>query len=278
VKKLNPRVVYVSVSGYGSTGPFAVRACHDLNAAALAGLVGERGDVPAGLFADTAAGLYGALHVVALLTVPRPKRRAVRVDVSMYDAAMVLMGLPLQRALMTETRAAAPGLNGDFACYRNYRCRDGGFMAVGALEPAFWSRVCEVVGLSRHTGAQWSSKKQAEVVADFEAAFAAKDRSEWTKAFEGEDVCVEPVLKLDEVLRSPLAKSRSAFGRQRGARSSFESPLLFASSAGAAFPGLARSRVRPKAPALGEHTDEVLRSIKYSRAEVAALREQGVVA
>lgn len=274
VKRLNPHVVYVSVSGYGASGPFAGRASHDLNAGALAGLIGDRGDVPPTLLADTSAGLYAALQVTALLRGARSKRRAAQVDVSMYDGAMVLMGLPFQRALMTG--GAAPGLHGDYACYRNYRCRDGRFVAVAALEPEFFARVCEILDLARHRGAQWSETKQSRVVADFEAAFASKDSSEWVRAFDGEDVCVEPVLRLSDVLASGLARARSAFGRQRGKRSSFATPLLFASSN--AFPALSADRTRPKAPALGEHTDAVLRSLKYSRARIKALRAQGVVA
>jgi crotonobetainyl-CoA:carnitine CoA-transferase CaiB-like acyl-CoA transferase len=252
--------------------------------------------MPPALLADTGAGLLAAIEILAALHAQRldlRPARSLRLDVSMFDGAAALMSLSLLRgAVLGRT---APGLLGDYACYRTYRCRDGRFMAVASLEPEFWRGVCRTLGLDaeRFVAAQWSERRQPDMIAAVEGVFATADQAHWARVFERRDLCVEPVLHPVEVARSALARARGVMAQQESAASRpsrrtrrkgsdraktpalFPSPRLFAASP--AFPELRASRPRPKAPGLGQHTSEVLASLGFKPARVQALRDQGVI-
>jgi alpha-methylacyl-CoA racemase len=188
VHALNPRLVMVSISGYGQSGPGALRAGHDINYIAEAGLLwpGDHpADAPPALpnfqIADLLGGTQAALNglLAALWAVQRgqPGRH---VDVSMTDEVR-------RHAVFSRHEAAAAGtaagpaqalLNGGAACYGLYRCADGAWLAVGALEAKFWQALCRAVGREDLATRHWS---RGEVPGSAEAR-AWRWRSGWPRS------------------------------------------------------------------------------------------------
>ncbi|MEZ4468707.1 MAG: CaiB/BaiF CoA-transferase family protein, partial [bacterium] len=150
----SPRLIVCSISGFGQTGPLAERAGHDLGYMAIAGLLGlggRAGEVvqPGVQTADIAGGaLYGVVGILAALHQRATTGLGQRVDASMTDGAAGL-GLMVHAKQHLDQRPTAPGeddLAGGRLCYRTWRCADGRWLAVGALEPKFWSTLCGAMG------------------------------------------------------------------------------------------------------------------------------------
>jgi alpha-methylacyl-CoA racemase len=150
-------------------------------------------------------------------------------------------------------RPGGEQLSGGLACYRVYGCADGRQVAVGALEPQFFARLLDVLGLPELVGWHVDPARQAELTARIAAVFATRPRDEWTAAFAGVDACVTPVLDLAEALSDRVDRDRGTIGEQRRPDGSTLPALQTA-------PALSSTPARALAPApgLGEHTAAVL--------------------
>jgi alpha-methylacyl-CoA racemase len=259
----NPRLVYCSLTGWGPEGPLAGRAGHDVTYLARAGLLASTRDqagdpvIPGTPVADMAGALAAFGAILAALHARAQTGRGQLVETSLFAAALALMTAPLERTLaggggLTELSGAYPN-------YRVYRCRDGRHLAVGALEPKFWDKLCRALGLEGLIGRQWDdSEGRGQVTAEVARVLATRDRDDWVAALAPADVCVEPVLEPGEA------------AAQEQARHVLGGPpfRLSRTPAGA----------RRAAPGLGADTDAVLDEIGYAGEERSALRQAGVVA
>ena len=185
-------VVYCSITGFGE-GRHASRAGHDLNYLGWAGALADTAPgLPPVQPADLAGGSYGALTEVLAALVERARTgRGRRIVISMTHGSHRLVshrlgGEPFPRML-----------TGGLACYRIYATADGRFLTVGALEPKFWSRLCEVVGLPTLGDRQYDDDQEA-VAAELAAVLATRALDEWLRLFDREDVCAGPVWTLEE--------------------------------------------------------------------------------
>ncbi len=279
LSRVNPRLVLCSISGYGQDGPYRDRAGHDIDYVALAGVLAVNGPperpVPLGVqVADVAGGSWPAVAgILAALLGRSATGKGAWVDVAMAEGALALLALP-QAAADSEGRAlrrAGEQLNGGSACYGVYRARDGGFVALGALEPKFFRAFCEAVGRPELADAQFD-RDGGGPRAELEAVFASRTRDEWGAFAARHDVCVMPVLEGDEPRRDPQLVHRGSF---------VEVPTPWE---GRAMPGLA-SPVRIRgveaplraAPRLGADTEAVLSESGFGAGEVTALREAGAL-
>lgn len=192
----NPRLIYCSITGYGSRGPLRDRAGHDLNYLARSGVLSVMPQasglpvIPGVQVADLAGGLMAAMAVLGALVERQRSGHGRRLDVSMTD---VMKGwLVVQQAARG---AGIPMLNlvGAMPCYAVYRVADG-FLTVGAIEPPFWRNFCEAIGRADLVPRQ-ADPTAVPVVA---AILAEKTRAEWMAIFGDRDVCVEPCLDLEE--------------------------------------------------------------------------------
>ena len=222
VSAVRPSIVYCSTTGYGTGGPRAAWAGHDLNYQGVSGYLdvtgrqeGGRPPIPGATLAD---GAGGGLHAVAsilaaLLAVRGGDRRGVHLDVSVADGMLALMNLPVDEYLATGT-AAAPGhalLTGRYACYGVYGTADGKWLTVAAIEPRFWANLCRLVDLPQWADHQLDDAAQDRIRAELQAVLATRTRDEWVALLGPADTCVAPVLSVPEVAEDEQYRARGAF-------------------------------------------------------------------
>jgi crotonobetainyl-CoA:carnitine CoA-transferase CaiB-like acyl-CoA transferase len=279
LREANPAVVLGSITGYGQDGPNTQRAGHDINYLSLTGMLGLTGqkDGPpvsaAGQIADVNGGLMAAVGVMAALHEARRSGQGQVVDISMADGALSWLGMVAAKYLCDgEVPRRGEGvLSGGIACYLPYEAADG-WVSCGALEPKFWAAFCNGSGRSDLIEEQFSAPG-SEGHTKIAEVFRARSREEWRAFNDEHDCCIEPVLDVDEALRSELVQAREmvvevdqpALGPVR----LLGNPIKMSRTPG--------DPTRP-APAFGEHTEEVLREAGYSAEEVAAMLESGAAA
>ncbi len=218
VHAVSPSAVYASLTGYGQAGPYAGWAGHDLNYQALSGALataGRRSDggpaLPGATFADAAGGgMHAALSICAALVRRAETGAGSVLDVAAVDGMLGLMSLSLDETLATGA-PVQPGttlLAGRYACYELYRCADGGWVSVAAIEPKFWANLCRALDCDKWIDHQRDDAVQDQVRADLATAFATRDRDDWTARLGPADTCVAPVLDLDEVPADPHLADR----------------------------------------------------------------------
>ena len=210
VHAVNPRVIYCALTGYGQTGPYANWAGHDINYQAVSGALAAAGRdkdgapaLPGLTFADSAGGGWlAAMRILAALHARGKSGRGQFIDASAAEGMLQLNALALDELLATGLSAGMQGglVNGGFAGYGIYRCADGGFVAVGAIEPKFFKTLCETLGLKQLAALQFNAAAQDGNRRAIAAAFLTKTRDEWMAIFSKLDACVSPVLSNAEVI------------------------------------------------------------------------------
>ena len=283
VRKLNERIVYCSTSGYGQDGPHARWAGHDLNYLAVGGFLGmsgRRGDggpaLPGATVADSAGGgMQAAIAILAALLRRSATAKGEYLDVSVAEGVLSLMSLYVDRYLATGERPA-PGddmLTGRYACYDVYPARDGQWLAVGAIEPTFFTNLCKALGCDRWIAHQLDDACQDEIRTDFRHAFAARDRDDWVAELAPRDTCVAPVYSIPELVDDRQFLARKAFvAAQHDQHGSFRqlSPVLAGEDR-----TRTASRVRDSAVT---DTDQLLRGVGLTGQEIEKMRRDGIVA
>jgi crotonobetainyl-CoA:carnitine CoA-transferase CaiB-like acyl-CoA transferase len=282
LKAINPKLIYVSISGYGQTGPYKDRAGHDINYLALAGLAsytgrGDSGPLPLGMqVADIAGGsLHGVIGLLAAVIARQQTGQGTHLDVSMTDCAFSLNAMAGAGYLAC---GAEPGwedqmLNGG-SFYDYYRSRDGRWMSVGSLEPAFMQQLCAALGRPELATLGLSPKpeQQQQLKYALTVEFEKHDFAELCELFAGIDACVEPVLSLSEAVRHPQLQARELVTQvPRGdgsTQAQMACPLKFSEALPAP---------RHVGAALGQHTDEVLAELGFGAERIAELRSAKVI-
>ncbi|MBZ5553914.1 MAG: CoA transferase [Acidobacteriia bacterium] len=282
LKQINPRLIYCSISGYGQDGPYRNRAGHDINYIARAGLLGLNTDaggtpvIPPVQIADLASGAMLCLAGVLIALFARQKSgEGKHVDVSMLDGVLALLPVAFSRSMAGDSleRGEKTELTGSVPFYNVYRTADGRFLALGAIEPKFWENFCRAIGRRELTSKQFAAGDEREqVTRQVAGTLASRTQAEWVAAFEGLDVCCEPVESLDEVLSDPQIQQRGMV--HAAAHPSGE--MIKQLGSALKFSGNEVPVYHP-APKLGEHTDEILARLGYSKPEISSLRSQGAI-
>lgn len=274
----NRSLVYARMTGWGQQGPLARIAGHDINYISLGGPLahigrpGQPPTVPLNLIGDFGGGsVFVVLGVLGgLLEVARGGDGQV-VDAAMVDGASYLLS-PLYAAHASGFWTDEPGTNmldGGAHFYDTYECADGKFIAVGAIEPQFYTALLEGLGLAgEDLPAQMDRSAWPSMSDRFAAIFASRSRDEWAAVFEGTDACVTPVLTMGETPSHPQAVERGAFFETCGVVQPVPAPRFSAT---------------PHQPATSSHqpaqdTDVLLSSLGYSPDELVSLREAGAIA
>jgi alpha-methylacyl-CoA racemase len=254
----NPKLVYAALTGYGQTGPYARRPGHDMNYRGYAGDLDQNaaaGGAPVqGNFqvADLAGGaLTCAVGILAAVLGARASGQGTFVDVGMMDGTLALQvaALSARRTVGTTPRPGEDGLSGAVPNYALYETADGRHLAVGSLEFKFFKRLLELAGatdllkLPLAPGAKGEPLRQA-----LKALFKQRTRDEWEALLAHEDTCVSGILTLDEALENEQVKARELVEQVNG-KPAIALPIRFSHA----------QATRGEAPALGAHTEEVLR-------------------
>ena len=243
----NERLIYVSVTGYGQSGPYAGLAGHDVNYIALGGLLSMNLPIIPGVqIADLVGGsLQAVIETLLALEARRQTGKGQHVDVSMYAGVKSLLTVPLALYFETgrEARAGGEPLSGAYACYNIYSTKDGRWLAVGALEPKFWIELCRQLHCEEFIPLQFASDEiQAVMKSRLSEILLRETAAAWVEKLRDFDCCVTLVRSIGEVAEE--------LPRREG----------------------------PSAPKLGEHTREVLLRCGISDADLGDLERQRVIA
>ncbi|MFN9448251.1 MAG: CaiB/BaiF CoA transferase family protein [Rubrivivax sp.] len=277
-ERVNPRLVYGRMTGFGQQGPLSQQAGHDLNYIALTGAlhaIGPAGGAPVpplNLVGDYGGGaLYLAFGVMAALFERQRSGLGQVVDAAMVDGAASLMGIffGLKAAGQWQPGRGRNLLDGGAPFYACYETADGGWLSVAPLEPKFFAEFVRLSGLDTSwCTRQYQPQAWPELRAEITACVKRRTRAEWETLFQGSDACVAPVLSLDEVDGHPHAQARDAFVALDGITQPAAAPRFSRSGAAPLTP--------PPEP--GADTDAILQGAGCSADQVARWRAAGVVA
>lgn len=277
--KENPRLIYARLTGYGQSGSYASAAGHDINYLAMSGLLsrlgrsGEKPYAPLNLIADFAGGgLSCALGIVLALLERERSGRGQIIDASMVEGAAYVgsFAWKSQSIGMWDRPRGENMLDSGAPFYDTYQTSDGKYVAVGAIEPQFYTQLLK--GLDLDPGSlppQMSFTDWPELRRIFTERFASKSQEDWSQVFDGTDACVTPVLSFQQVSSHPHNQERNSFlTDSNGEESPRPAPVL---SRTPAEPSLSSD------PFIGEHTVEVLNEFGFKSEEIEQMMTQGVV-
>jgi alpha-methylacyl-CoA racemase len=271
VKKVNPRIVYCSISAYGQSDSLSSMPGHDINFQAMAGTLGYSGRprVPLLQLGDLASGMYAATGILGALV---GRKGAVFIDVPIVASLLSWMIIPASAYLATG-RPPVEGHSlvfGSTPYYNIYRTSDGKHMAVAAIEQVFWRNLVRSLGVPDLEHKRFGSRSErVEVARTLKRVFATKTRDEWARILMHRETCATPVLTVEEALTSPWARAASMLVRLSKDETLLNGPLR----------GTPSPRGPPftRAPSLGDDTGSILESLGYSRAQIARLKRLGAI-
>ena len=274
----NPRLVYGRMTGWGQTGPLAHAAGHDINYIAITGALWAMGEAdrkpepPLNLLGDFGGGgMMLAFGMVCGLLRARESGIGDVVDAAISDGVAALMA-PVYAYVAKgawKNRRHANRLDGAAPYYGTYECSDGGWIAIGPIEPQFYALFLKLLDLDeaqigdRNDERQWAEQRQK--LADI---FRTRTRAAWTELFEGTDVCFAPVLHLEEAPAHAHNVARSVFVERDGTLQPAPTPRF--TNAVPDLPG--------PPPTPGEHNDTALLDWGFGADEIASLTRSGALA
>ena len=280
LKKVNPSLIYCSLTGYGQTGPLRDRAGHDINYMARSGLMSYSGKKETGpsltgmQIADIASGSNNAVIGILAAVVHRDRTgKGQHLDISMTDG-MIAFNAMFGAGFLVDGKDLAREntlLNGG-SLYDFYETKDGHYMSFGGLEPQFLSAFLNALGLSEYIPRLMEPDLTEELRRRVSDVIGSKDLSHWVKVFKDVDACVEPVLTVLEAASSEHAKARGLVVEVPGPDGvpirQIAYPIRF-------------SQYKPEylraGPALGQDTRDVLNALGLSEAEIADLKSKGII-
>ncbi|MCC7530705.1 MAG: CoA transferase [Candidatus Melainabacteria bacterium] len=215
LSKINPRLIFLSISGYGQKTQWSQRPGHDLNFVAESGVLNQHKNpdgsptLPGILISDYMSALYGALAVSTHLMERETTGKGKHIDISMFECSLSTLSILATGTLYTGMDPVDAGFNypDEMPNYNVYRCKDDRYLAVASLERPFWEKFCSLIGrvdLQPRT-VKPSDKGLKETIAK---EIEKKTLAEWTEVFAGSDCCVSPVNTLQEALSHPLTREK----------------------------------------------------------------------
>ena len=233
IKKINNKIIYVSITGYGQTGPKKMLAGHDLNYIGNTGLLSlsmgsdENTTVPPALVADIAGGSYPAIINILLALRKRDLHQTGSyLDISMSDNLFPFMFWALGSGFVKNKWPINSDslLSGGSPRYNIYQTKDGSYIAAAPLEDRFWKKFCEVIKLpNKFINMQ---NNQNEIIKRIRNIIISKDKNYWTKVFDEADCCCSTVKSIEEAINDNHFKIRNIFEKKIANDEGEELPAL----------------------------------------------------
>jgi crotonobetainyl-CoA:carnitine CoA-transferase CaiB-like acyl-CoA transferase/putative sterol carrier protein len=281
LKAINPKLIYVSITGYGQDSSMAMAAGHDLNYIAIGGALGITGSangeitIPGFQLADIAGGSYMAMNAVLAALFQREKTgKSEWVDVSMTDAVVPFTALQFAYYQGTK-QVPSPAkfeLSGALANYNVYPCADGKYVALGSLEPKFWNKFCAKAGRNDWAERFLNPTEIEKVKQEVRNFFLTKSSNEWVTFFQGEDICFTAINSLSDLETDKHLNERNMLLENEhwavGKYKTINQPLKFKQTI---FDN------NWSAPDLGDDSASVLKELSYTDETIRQLANKGVV-
>jgi len=271
LSQLNPGLIYCSLTGYGSKGPYRERVGHDLNYIGLTGLLDLTGEedgppiIPATQVADIMGGLWAAIGILIALQSRQITGHGTRIDGSLLGAALASLPVEISRHMGGKTVGRGHGdLSGGLVCYNIYETKDGEYLTLAALEPRFWVNFCEIVGRRDLIGSQFAPAIHGDAIhEEMVELFKSRTRKEWVELLIEAEVCCEPVQTLEEAMECDPVNALEMI-TDSGLLPPLSMPYVM--------------NIPPSpAPELGLDTMEILTELGYSFKELGRLKENGII-
>jgi crotonobetainyl-CoA:carnitine CoA-transferase CaiB-like acyl-CoA transferase len=281
VCKVNPGIIYCSITGYGQTGTYVNRVGHDVNYLSAAGILDLIGApdsppaIPGVQLADIAGGGMNAVIGILLALIARSQTgKGQYIDISMTDGLLGFLSIPLffhQLTRQIPTRSDAV-LSHRYACYNTYETADGRSLSIGAVEHRFWKKLCEHLELTEFIDLQYDDSRRLEIIDILRSVFRQKTLDRWDSELGDMDICWGRVQNLEEVLKAPLFREREMVVDLEG-KNGKTTPVIGIPIKLSRTPG----KVRTPAVGFGESTVHILREIGYPEDDIATFQKKGIV-
>ena len=274
VKQVNPRLVYCSITGFGQDSKYKQQPAHDLNIIGLSGMcfLNDSGKVAISEVQVSAIG--SALNAAAAISMALLARertgKGQRIDVSLYNTALSMQIVSLSSIMGCRVTGDTPF--GRCAHYYDvYATKDGKYVSVGTIEPKFWQKFCDMIGLPELKDRQHDFAHEEEITQIISEKLKTKTRDEWVALAENGSFCITPVNSPDEVLESDMTAASGMLETRTedvGTVTYLHSAMKMSDTPG---------NIRFRAPYAGEHNREVLCALGYTEEEIAAFKAKGIV-
>lgn len=279
LQKINPRLIYCAITGYGQTGPYAKLPGHDMNYLSYAGLLHLQGErkqkpfPPPVQIADIGGGsLMAVIGILTAVIARNDTGKGQFIDISMLDGTVSWLQTVLPNYLASQqqpNRGELP-LSGSKACYEVYETADQRYLAVAALEEKFWVDFCK--GIEREdfvAELNAPQKRQDELKLEIGKIMKTKSLDEWLDIFANYETCISPVLTFEEVTKDPQIKARGMVREIPGlAGVHIGNPIKFSDTP---------CNILSIAPKLGEHTAEIFEELGIQKEKIDSLLEEGII-
>ena len=278
VRKINPRMIYCSITGFGQNTLYSRMPVHDLNIQAMAGVLSLNGSqsegpgFPALQSADIGGAFFATIAILAALLERRETGVGRYLDVSMFECTLFTMITHLARHFGGEkSERGRQMITGGEPYYNIYKTLDDKYVALASIEPNFWRNFCYLTGREDLVERQHEEGRTKEnVFEEVRKVLASKPREDWLKLLMNEETCLTPVLNVQEILEE-------AFLVERGIIQKVEYESIGKIRLLGSMPSSERRAGWNLAPAHGQHTNEILRLMGHDEDGIEKLRKEGIV-